>query len=214
MQQETGQEQRAPTPQEIADPLERLQMILSREGPSVSWCEALLTQWDELDHVVREFDIRITQLEAATGAREESEEEELHGWPKYANEDLRTVIANVEGLQGCGGQAPQMLYYIAEMEALLERIESRARTTKRKYEARLAASLRDICRVHNPSEFSQEQVDCLKGCVTALAEGWGKMTREKLNFVRARLLDRGLTWLPVTDKAAADLQEAKTRDSH
>jgi len=55
-------------------------------------------------------------------------------------------------------------------------------------------------------------VECFKGSVTMLVEGWGRITREKLNYVRTRLLDKGLTWLPVTDKAMADVEERRTQE--
>jgi hypothetical protein len=144
---------------------------------------------------------------------EEERTEPLKTWPDYPVGDFRNLVERAGELQDSIEDASRMLYLIMEMEVLLSHIEERARATGRKYEARLAASLRDLCRVHDPSDFSQEQTQCLKACVTALVEGWGKITREKLNYVRTRLMEKGLTWLPVTDKAAADIEEAKTQHS-
>lgn len=142
---------------------------------------------------------------------EEEHAESLARWPEYASEDLDQLVKNAKELEDSVGDASQMLFHAKEMETLLGRVEEKARATGRKYEARLAASLRDVCRVHDPKELSQEQSECVKGCVTALVEGWGKITRDKLNFVRTRLLDKGLTWLPVTDKAMADLEGTKSQ---
>jgi hypothetical protein len=147
------------------------------------------------------------KLSEAPVTEEHTEPE--RAWPEYPIGDFNQLAENARELQDSVGDASRTLYFIMEMETLLGRIEEKGRMTGRKYEARLAASLRDMCRVHDPSKLSQEQAQCLKGCVTALVEGWGKITREKLNYVRTQLLEKGLTWLPVTDKAMADLEEAQ-----
>jgi len=153
------------------------------------------------------FDDGVKLLEAT--AQEAQQEETEKQWPRYAIEDLRKLVKNAKGVRESVGDASRLLFHIMEIETLLAGIEKKARATSRKYEARLAASLRDICRVHDPGSFSEDQAECLKGSVTALAEGWGKLTREKLKYVRTRLLDQGLTWLPVTEKAMADLEETQ-----
>jgi translation initiation factor 2B subunit (eIF-2B alpha/beta/delta family) len=130
----------------------------------------------------------------------------------HASEDFDKLFRNAKGLRNSIGDASQVLFYAKEMERLLGHIEEEARATSRKYEARLAASLRDICQIHDPSKLSEEQAECLKICVTALVEAWGTLTREKLNSLRTRLLEKGLTWLPVTDKAIADLTEPEAQD--
>ncbi len=153
------------------------------------------------------LDDRVKLLDASSQEQEQREEEKE--WPRYAIADLHSLVRNAKGITDSVGDPSQLLFHAMEMEALLARIEEKARVTNRKYEARLSASLRDVCRVHDPSTFSREQAERLKGSVTALAEGWGRLTREKLKYVRTRLLDEGLTWLPVTDKALADLGEAQ-----
>lgn len=129
--------------------------------------------------------------------------------PAYASENFEKIIENVQGLENAGDDRSQILYHIMELETLLGRVERKGRAANRKYEARLTASLRDICRVHEPSELSEEQIKCFGHCVTALVEGWGNLNREKVGWIRSRLLDVGLTWLPVTDKAVKDISEAE-----
>ena len=131
-------------------------------------------------------------------------------WPAYASEDFGRIRENLIGLENAGDDRSQILYHIMEMETLLGRVEEKARVTNRKYEARLAASLRDICRVHEPTEISEEQIKHFSACIRALIEGWGKLNREKVRWIRNRLLEVGLTWLPITDKATKDISGAKT----
>lgn len=162
-----------------------------------------------VEEALKVLDRRVKRLEASTRS-----EYELGGfvedeWPQYASHDFHELVKNAKELEGSVGDASRMLFHAMEMETLLERIERKARATSRKYEARLAASLRDICRIHDPSSFSQEQAESLRGSVTALIEGWGKVTRDKLRYVRTRLLDVGLTWLPITEKALHDLEEER-----
>lgn len=160
--------------------------------------------------VLKNLEKRVRRLEASTRSHEDLEEPQvLTAWPAYPIPESHELVRNAEALRSAVGNAVQVLFHTMELETLLEQAERRARTTDRKYEARLAASLRDLCRVHDPAQFTQEQVDCLKGSMTALVEGWGKLTREKLSYVRTRLLDVGLTWLPVTEKARTDLEQAK-----
>lgn len=136
-------------------------------------------------------------------------EEEIR-WPAYASEDFEKIVENTRGLESAGNDKSQILYHIMEIETFLGKVEEKARVTNRKYEARMAASLRDICRVHEPSEISEEQIKRFTACVRTLIEGWGKLNREKVNWIRSRLLEVGLTWLPVTQKARKDIAEVKS----
>jgi hypothetical protein len=130
-------------------------------------------------------------------------------WPSYAIEEFEKIDENSEGLENAGEDKSQILYYIMEIEVLLERVTRKARAINREAEARLAASLRDICRIHEPSELSNEQIKCFTGSLRALIEGWGQLNREKVKWIRSRLLKAGLTWLPVTKRAEKDIAEAK-----
>ena len=178
----------------------------------------LETKWLETVGKVGELDRRtlihsstFEKLEADVDAlkKEKREIHEEQGWPWYASEDFAKIIENIRNLENAVGDKSQILYHIMELETLLGRVERKGIAANRKYEARLTASLRDICRVHEPSELSEEQIKCFKHCVTALVEGWGNLNREKVGWIRSRLLDVGLTWLPVTDKAVKDISEAE-----
>jgi hypothetical protein len=106
-------------------------------------------------------------------------------------------------------EPPTLLYVFMELAVQLGLLEERAYNTNRTYEGRLAGSLRDICRIHDPNEVTEEQVSQLAACVRALLNGWGKLDRDKVRYIRSRLLEVGLTWLPVTDKAARDVEAAE-----
>ncbi|MCK4823395.1 hypothetical protein KA005_47020, partial [bacterium] len=167
---------------------------------------------EELDKRTLTHRSMIEMLEAAVYVRgkKEGEIEAQQKWPSYASEDFEKIVENSTGLDNAGENKSQILYHIMELEALLGKVEKKARVTNRKYESRLAASLRDICRVHEPSEISEEQIKRFTACVRALIEGWGKLNREKVKWIRNRLLEVGLTWLPITDKATKDVSGAKT----
>ena len=143
-------------------------------------------------------------------AEEHEEKEKEKPWPAFASEEFGKIIENSIGLEGTGEDKSLMLYHIMEIETLLGKLERKARATNREYEARLAASLRDICRIHEPSELSDKQIKCFTGSLQALIEGWGALNREKLKWIRGRLLEVGLTWLPVTEKAQKVIDEAKS----
>lgn len=167
---------------------------------------------EELDKRTLTHSSMIEKLEAAVDVRgkKEGEIEAQQKWPSYASEDFKKIVENALGLENAGDDKSQILYHIMEMETLLGRVEEKARVTNRKYEARLVASLRDICRVHEPSTISEEQIKRFTACTRALIEGWGKLNREKVRWIRDRLLEVGLTWLPITDKATKDIAEAQT----
>lgn len=166
---------------------------------------------NEVDKRTLTHSSMIEKLEAAVDVRgkKEGEIEAQQKWPSYASEDFEKIAENALGLENAGDDQSQILYHIMETETLLGRIEEKARVINRKYEARLAASLRDICRVHEPKDFTKEQINCFGACLTALIEGWGKLNKEKVRWIRYQLLDVGLTWLPVTDKAVKDILEAQ-----
>lgn len=137
-------------------------------------------------------------------------EEEEQQWPAYTSEEFGKIVENTKGLENAGEDGALILYHIMEIETLLGKIERKARATNLEYEARLAASLRDICRIHEPAELSDEQIKCFTGSLQALTEGWGGLNREKVKWIRGRLLEVGLTWLPVTEKAQKVIDEAKS----
>jgi hypothetical protein len=154
--------------------------------------------------------IKLRRLEDHIKMLQGTEQEEEKDWPAYASEEFTKLVENRKGLEDAGEDKDLILYYIMEIEALLGDVEGKARVTNREYEARLAATLRDICRIHEPSELSNEQIKCFTGSLQALIEGWGLLNREKVKWIRGRLLEVGLTWLPVTKKALRDIGEAKS----
>jgi hypothetical protein len=152
----------------------------------------------------------ILAIERLVGGQQRVKEEvEEKAWPSYAIEEFEKIVENSKGLEDAREDKSKILYHIMEIEALLGRIEKKAGATGQEAEARLAASLRDICRVHEPSELSDEQIKCFTDSLRALIEGWGELNREKVKWIRKRLLEVGLTWLPVTKKAEKDIAEAK-----
>ncbi len=141
--------------------------------------------------------------------KEKCKEEPPRKRPSFYLDDFEKINTTLQLLQDAGEDGAKTLYCIMEIEALLGRLEEKARVTNHKYEARLAASLRDICRVHEPSKITKEQLKIFSASVRALIDGWSKLTREKVSWIRTRLLDVGLTWLPVTEKAEREIAEAK-----
>lgn len=131
-------------------------------------------------------------------------------WPKFASRGFSKIIENCRALENANEDKSLVLYHIMEIETLLGKVENEARVTDREYEARLAASLRDICRIHEPADLTNKQIECIAGSLQALVEGWGALNREKVKWIRRRLLEVGLTWLPVTQKAQKVIDEAKS----
>ena len=129
-------------------------------------------------------------------------------WATYLEEDFRSVDEHLSGLEDSCDNGQQVLYHIMELEVLLGRLEEKGVATNCEAESMLAADLRDICLVNEPADFSGDQIKCFSGAVRALITGWGKLNDEKTNWICGRLLEVGLTWLPVTKKAAADISEA------
>jgi len=165
---------------------------------------------EELESRISTCSALLQRLHTRIGPREAEEQEETQQWPAFATEEFRKIVENRKALEDAGGDQNLILYHIMEVEMLLGRIERKARATDREYEARLAASLRDICRIHEPSELSDEQIKRFAGSLQALIEGWGQLNRDKVKWIRSRLLDVGLTWLPVTEKAQMVIDEAKS----
>lgn len=154
--------------------------------------------------------LKLEKLEnCATLSQAESYDEEKQ-WPEFKIEEFDKIVKNIKGLEEAGEDEPIKLYHFMELESLLGKVERKARLTNLKYEARLAATLRDICKIHEPSELLDEQIKCLTGSIHALIEGWGELNREKVKWVRSRILEVGLTWLPVTEKAQKVIDEAKS----
>jgi len=165
---------------------------------------------EQLETVTFGNEIKLRRLEDNIKTLIRTEQEEEQEWPAYASEEFTKLVENRKGLEDAGEDKPLILYHIMEIETLLGKVERKARATEREYEARLAASLRDICRIHEPSELSDEQIKCFTGSLQALTEGWGGLNREKVKWIRGRLLEVGLTWLPVTEKAQKVIDEAKS----
>jgi len=164
----------------------------------------------QLEKVASIHNSAIEKLEARFALSEAEEREGEGKWPAFESEELEQIVENAKSLENAGEDKALILYHIMEIETLLGKTERKARATNREYEARLAASLRDICRIHEPSELSNEQIKCFTGSLQALTEGWGELNREKVKWIRGRLLEAGLTWLPVTEKAQKVIDEAKS----
>ncbi len=130
-------------------------------------------------------------------------------WPSYISEDFEVIVERTRDLESAGGDTGRIQYCMLELETLLRRIEEKARSTGRKYEGRLAASLRSVTVLYEPDEISEEQAKRFALCVRALTEEWGQLNREGVSWIRSKLLEVGLTWLPVTRKAQREIEEAE-----
>ncbi len=172
--------------------------------------EDMLSKYQALDKRTLMLTMSIEKMEADVEyLKEKYKEEAPRKRLSFYLDDFEKINTNLQLLQDAGEDGAKTLYCIMEIEALLGRLEEKARVTNHKYEARLAASLRDICRVHEPSEITKELLKIFSASVRALIDGWSKLTREKVSWIRTKLLDVGLTWLPVTEKAEREIAEAK-----
>jgi len=189
--------------------LHELEYILGHTGAK-KWVD-IRSMLEELEKRALGYSYTPEKTEAVAYVfrKKKADAETERKWPSYAIQDFESISKNLMGLENAGDDRSQILYYIMEIETLLAKVEKKAGVTNRRYEARLAASLRDICRVHEPSDISKEQIECFKGCVNALIEGWGELNREKVRWIRSNLLGVGLTWLPVTDKSAKDISKSQ-----
>lgn len=165
---------------------------------------------DQIEKATSSHDSVLEIIKDRIGLIEEEEQKKEQKWPAYTSEEFGKIVENTKGLENAGEDGALILYHIMEIETLLGKIERKARATNLEYETRLAASLRDICRIHEPAGLSDEQIKCFTGSLQALTEGWGELNREKVKWIRGRLLEVGLTWLPVTEKAQKVIDEAKS----
>ncbi|MBN1818411.1 MAG: hypothetical protein JW828_13705 [Sedimentisphaerales bacterium] len=128
----------------------------------------------------------------------------------YVDETFVKVENLLKQLEEATSDHVSMLYVFLELPIQMAKLEEEAYATNRKYEGRLAGSLRDICRIHEPNKITKMQIQRFAACVRALLDGWGKLDRDKVQYIRSRLLDVDLTWLPVTEKAEMDVVEAES----
>lgn len=137
------------------------------------------------------------------------EEEEKPSLAPVGRGNFTYILQILSDLEEAIGDLDSLLYQIVELEAALGKLEEIAREGQLKYEARLAGSLRDICRIHDPMHLSETQIKSLVASVQVLIKEWGQLNREKANWTCSKLLEVGLTWLPVTEKAQKDIADAK-----
>jgi hypothetical protein len=119
-----------------------------------------------------------------------------------ASVELKEIAKLVERLENARENKSKVLFCITELEAVLGKLEEKARDADKKYEGRLAGCLRDVCWVNEPSGLSVEQIERFCACLKALVGGWDKLDREEVKCICERLLEVELTWLPVTGKVA------------
>lgn len=181
-------------------------------GRKTDLADKLFLKMDQIDKrtllhslALEKHEAKIERLEK--GKRASVDEEVM---PQYLSEDFERLRGYIENLESAGENKSKILYYLMEAEVVLGELEEKARCTDRKYEARLAASLRDICKLHEPNDISEEQISVFVASNRALMDGLGKLNREKLAWIRSELLKVGLTWLPVTEKAAKEVSKAQS----
>ncbi len=136
------------------------------------------------------------------------EKKDLHALP-YMFQEFEDLKRGVTELQESCEEKDRVLFYIGEVAALLEHVEEKARSLERKYEMRLSVCLRDVCWVNEPHKLTVDQIKCFCSAVKVLVEGWGRLTREKLNWTAKTLVEAGLSVIPVTDKVAAESSRAE-----
>lgn len=137
------------------------------------------------------------------------EEEEKPSLAPVGRKNFSYILQILSDLEAAIDDLDSLLFQIVELESALGKLEEIAREGQFKYEARLAGSLRDICRIHDPMDLSETQIKSLVASVQVLIKEWGQLNREKANWTCSKLLEVGLTWLPVTEKAQKDIADAK-----
>ena len=116
-------------------------------------------------------------------------------------DDFDAIMKHLEEIENQPEDQSKVLYHFMELESLFENSEKTANMFSKLYEARLASTLKNICKIHEPSDLTVEQLKLFVICVRAFLDGRGSLTKEKVDYIRKRLLEQKLTWLPVTNKA-------------
>lgn len=124
-------------------------------------------------------------------------------------DSIRERVEDLESIESTDDIILQIDYCMAELEVWLAKVEECARFLGMKYEGRLASSLRHVCMLYEPDEISEEQAKQFAACVRNLMSKWGTLDRETVSSIRSKVLDAGLTWLPVTTRAQREIEEAK-----
>jgi hypothetical protein len=141
-----------------------------------------------LERWISTYNSTLEKIQAYIASYKMEEQEGDKQWPEFASEEFAKLVENLKGLEDADNDKELILYHVMEIGSLLGDVERKARATNREYEARLAASLRDICKIHEPSELSAKQIKRFVASLQALIEGWGALNRDKVKWIRARLL--------------------------
>jgi len=99
----------------------------------------------------------------------------------------------------------EQLLIIMDIAKLFKGIEYLARENNKKYEKIMAMTLKCIC--HIEYEFTSEQIKSIINCVNNFMDKWGYMNGDDLRTMRKELLQVGLTWLPITDRAREKIEK-------
>jgi len=118
-------------------------------------------------------------------------------------EIIEDINTNLQLLKNVNEDKTKIFHQI---EKILGHIEYHTRFEHHKNSARLAASLRDICRLHYPNELTEKQLKIFSTSINALIEKWDGLTKKEVGQIRTKLLDCGLTWIPVTEKAITEIK--------
>ncbi len=154
--------------------------------------------------------IQLDQLDARTehlrskGAQEE----------RSASVFIETLGATSKILERIESQPEnrqEVLYCLMELEQHLGYLEKSARSIGKIYESRMAATLKNICKIHEPVELTEDQLKYFTAGARSFINGWGALTKEKIDYIRSSLLSQKLTWLPVTPKAEKVIEENRRR---
>jgi len=76
----------------------------------------------------------------------------------------------------------------------------------------LIRHIRDVLDVTDPKDFTEANLKTLANALGVLENKRNEFTRDDLMDVCMKILESGLTWLPLTDKAARDVKAAEKKD--
>lgn len=185
---------------------ERLLRFLLRQTKSSEpeWQTSINKQLETLNHRTLGHSRQIEYIEArldSSDSRKGDQEDSV------CLEGFVSIARHFEEIESQPEDKSKVLYHFMEMEVILQNLEKIATSLSKLYEMRLASTLKNICKIHEPSDLTTEQIKMFVVCARSFVEAWGSLTKEKVDYIRKILLEQKLTWLPVTNKAAQVIEK-------
>jgi len=95
-----------------------------------------------------------------------------------------------------------ILLFFTEMKMFLKRIVDKTFFSEElKYQNRLADNLEDMFLVTDETQLNEKQINCIFDVVNNFIENFWDLDKEKNADILGDILNNGLTWLPITNKA-------------